>query len=89
MNGKDGTTAFLPFDSKIGGPNNHPIVGQFLTRGQVIYVYKKVEAGEIVNANMMEQDIEQERQLDKMDDTSRETNPYKELIVNNAEKIVP
>ena len=38
---------------------------------------------------MMEQEIEQERQLDKMDDTSRETNPYKELIVNNAEKIEP
>ena len=37
----------------------------------------------------MEQEIEQERQLDKMDDTSGETNPYKELIVNNAEKIEP
>ena len=39
--------------------------------------------------DMIEQDIEQERQLDKMDDTSRETNPYKELIVNNAERIEP
>ena len=37
----------------------------------------------------MEQEIEQERQLDKMDDTSGEINPYKELIVNNAEKIEP
>ena len=37
----------------------------------------------------MEQEIEQERQLDKMDDTSREINPYKELIVNNAEKKEP
>ena len=37
----------------------------------------------------MEQEIEQERQLDKMDDTSREINQYKELIVNNAEKIEP
>ena len=36
---------------------------------------------------MIEQEIEQERQLDKMDDT-RDTNPYKELI-NNAEKIEP
>ena len=35
----------------------------------------------------MEQEIEQERQLDKMDDTSREIDPYKELIVNNAGKI--
>ena len=38
---------------------------------------------------MIEQEIEQERQLDKMDDTSRETNPYKKLIVNNAERIEP
>ena len=36
---------------------------------------------------MIAQEIEQERQLDKIDDTSGETNPYKELIVNNAEKI--
>ena len=35
----------------------------------------------------MEQEIEQERELDKMDDTSEEISPYKDLIVNNAEKI--
>ena len=78
---------FLPLDSKIGGPDNHPTVGQFLTREQTRYIYKKVETGEIVNTNTIEQQIEQERQLDKMDDTSGEINPYKELIVNNAEKI--
>ena len=38
---------------------------------------------------MLEQEIEQERQLDKIDDTSRDINPYKELAVNNAEKIEP
>ena len=38
---------------------------------------------------MIEQEIEQERQLNKIDDTSREINPYQELIVNNAEKIEP
>ena len=37
----------------------------------------------------MHQEIEQERQLNKIDETSRETNPYKELIVNNTEKIEP
>ena len=33
MNGRDGTTAFLPLDSKIGGQinNSRPSVGQFLT----------------------------------------------------------
>ena len=62
MNSRDDTTAFLPLDFKIGGPDNHPTVGQFLTREQAVYVYEKVETGEIVNTNMMEQEIEQERQ---------------------------
>ena len=38
---------------------------------------------------MLHQEIEQERQLNRIDDTSGETNPYKELIVNNAEMIEP
>ena len=37
----------------------------------------------------MHQEIEQERQLNRIDETTRETNPYKVLIVNNAEKIEP
>ena len=43
MNGRDGTTTFLPLDSKIGGQINHdrPNVGQFLTREQANYIYKK------------------------------------------------
>ena len=89
MNGRDDTTVFLPLDSRIGGQgrSNLPTVGQFLTREQTRYIYKKIETGEITNMDMIEQEIEQERQLDKMDDTSGETNPYKELLVNNAERI--
>ena len=91
MNDRDGTTAFLPLDSRIGGQDryNHPTVGQFVTREQRRYIYKKIQTGEIINTDMKDQEIEQERQLDKMDDTSGETNPYKELTVNNAEKIEP
>ena len=37
----------------------------------------------------MQQELEHERQLNKIDDMSGDTNPYKELIVNNAEKIEP
>ena len=33
--------------------------------------------------------MEQEEQLGKIDDTNGETNPYQELVVNNAEKIEP
>ena len=91
MTGRDGTTTFLPLDSRIGGQgrDNHPTVGQFLTREQTRYIYRKVETGEIINTDMIEQEIEQDKQLNKIDDTSGETNPYKELIVNNAEKIEP
>ena len=43
MNGRDGTTAFLPLDSKIGGQgrDSHPKVGQYLTREQAKHIYKK------------------------------------------------
>ena len=34
-------------------------------------------------------EMEQEEQLNKIDDVSGETNPYRKLIVNNAEKIEP
>ena len=37
----------------------------------------------------MQQEIEQEKQLNRMDDSNREINPYRELIVNNAEKTEP
>ena len=91
MNGRNGITAFLPLDSRIGGQgrDNHPTVGQFLTRKQTRYIYRKVETGGIINTDMIEQEIEQEKQLNKIDDTSREINPYQELIVNNVEKLEP
>ena len=56
---------------------------------QAKYVYKKIESGGIINADTLHQEIEQERQLSRIDDTSGETNTYKELIVNNKEKIEP
>ena len=87
MNGRDGTTAFLPLESRIGGQGRciHPSVGQFLTREWTSFICKKIETGEIINTDM----IEQERQLDRMNDTSRETNLYQDLMVSNEEKIGP
>ena len=78
MNGRYGTITFLPPDSKIGGQLTHdrPNIGQFLTREQSNYVYKKVEAGEIINADTMQQEIEQEEQLNRIDDMNGEVNPY-------------
>ena len=77
-------------DSEIGGQNRDcPTVGQYLTRDQTKYIYKKVENGEMINMDLIQQEIEQEKQLGRIDNTSGETNPYKELIGNNAEKIEP
>ena len=87
MNGRDNTTTFLPLDFRMGGQSRDscPTVGQYLTR----YVYKKVETGEMINTDTMQQEMEQEKQVNRMDDRNGEINPYRELIVNNAEKTEP
>ena len=89
MNGKDDATAFLPLDFRIGGQSrdSYPTVGQYLTRDQARYIYKKVETGGIINVDTVKHEIEQEKQLNRMDDESGEVNPYMELVENNAEKI--
>ena len=90
MNGRDDTTTFLPLDSRIGGQNKESLtLGQYLTRDQTKYVYKKVENEEMINTDMIQQEIEQEKQLSRIDDMSGEINPYKELIVKNVERTEP
>ena len=43
----------------------------------------------MINTETLQQELEHKRQLNKIDDTSRDTNPYRELIINNAEKVEP
>ena len=43
----------------------------------------------MIHTDTIQQEIEQEKELGRIDDTNRETNPYKELIVNNVGKIEP
>ena len=52
-------------------------------------MHKKVEMGEMINVNSIQQEMEQEEQLNKIDDMSRKTNLYRESTVTNAEKIEP
>ena len=81
MNSRDGATAFLPLDSKIGGQgrDSHPTVGQYLTREQTKHIYKKVETGETINVDTMKLEIEQEKQLSPMDDDNGEVTHIKSL----------
>ena len=84
MNSRDDATTFLPLDSRIGGQSRDSCqtVGQYLTTDQTKYIYKKVETGEMIITDTIQQEIEQEKQLGRIDDTSGEINPYKEFIEN-------
>ena len=84
-------TGFLPLSTNIGGQVNISKTKDnwYLIEEQARHVYRKVESGSIINADTLWQEMEQERALSRIDDTSRDVNPYKELIVNKAEKIEP
>ena len=60
-----------------------------MTREWANFVYKKSELGEMINIESLHQELEQKKQLNKIDDMSGDTNSYKEMIVNSAEKIEP
>ena len=85
MNGRDDAATFLPLDFKTGGPNEDSCstVGQYLTRDQTRHVYKKVETGEYINADTIQQEIDQEKQLNKLDDDSGE-----ETHIENSSSIM-
>ena len=42
---------------------------------QARHIYKKVESGNIFNINMLKQEMEQDWELSKLDDTSGDVNP--------------
>ena len=75
----------------IGGqiaPNNYVHKeSKYLSEERARHVYRKVESVGMININTLKQEIEQEQEVSKLDDTSGDINPYRELIVNNAEKV--
>ena len=58
----------------------------FNQRSGKVYIQESRDRG-IINVDTMKHEIEQEKQLSEMDDDSGEVNPYRELVVNNAEKL--
>ena len=55
--------------------------------GRLIYIYRKVELGSLINKITMKEEIDPDVELDKMDDNIGDKNPYRELRVNNAGKV--
>ena len=60
---------------------------KYLSEEQARHVYKKVESGGTIDTNTLKQEIERVQELSRLDDTSGDINPYRELIVNNVEKV--
>ena len=58
VKGKNGTTSFLPLDSKKGGDITYVKDIGCLTESQTKYIYKKVEQGSDLNTETMKQEIE-------------------------------
>ena len=58
-----------------------------LTPKQTEYIYKKVELGSLINKDMIKKEMDSDAELEKIEDNSGDENPYRELIVNNANKV--
>ena len=89
IEGKNDPVTFLPLNTNIGGQSN-PIKDKetrYLTEDQAKHIYKKVELGSLINIDTIKQQMDQDQDLDRLDDTSGDINLYQELIVNNAEKV--
>ena len=94
IEGKNGSTTFLSPGPKLGGENTDRKINksentnkEYLTTKQAKYVCRKVKLGSLINKITIRQEVDQDIELDKMDDTSGEENLYRELIVNNTGKI--
>ena len=59
----------------------------FNTQTNKVCMYKKVELGSLINRETKKKELDLDVELDRVDDDSRDENPYKELIVNNVIKV--
>ena len=73
----------MPLSQKLGGENTNRKINQgkninkeYLTTKQANYVHRKVELEILINKCTMRQEVDQDIELDKMDKTSGEENPY-------------
>ena len=58
-----------------------------MTPQQTDFIYKKVELGSLINNNTIKEELDADIEIDRMDDSSGDESPYKELIIKNAYKI--
>ena len=54
---------------------------------QTNFIYKKVELGSLINKNTVKEELDADTELDRMDNNNGEENPYRDLVVNNADRV--
>ena len=73
--GKNDPTTFLPLNANTGGQirsSKHKYKeNKYITEVLARHVYRKVESGNIININTLKQEIDQDQELNRPDDTSR------------------
>ena len=67
MKSKNDSTIFLPLNTNICGQIRPD---KYLMKEQASQVFRKVESGNIITINTLKQEIEQDQDLCKLDDTS-------------------
>ena len=76
----------MPLNANISGQSKQmkDKETKYLTQDQAKHIYKKVELGSVINIDTIKQEMDHDLHIS--DDTSRDINPYHEIIVNKAEK---
>ena len=58
-----------------------------MTPRQTNFIYKKVELGNLINKNTVKEELDADAELDRMDNNNGDENPYRDLVVNNADRV--
>ena len=86
VKGRNDPTTFLPIRQSLGrNKSTIPRNRDCLTSRQTNFRYKKVELGSLINKNTLKEELDVDAELDRMDHNNGDENPYRDLVVNNAE----
>ena len=58
-----------------------------MTPRQTNFIYRKVELGSFINKNTVKEELYADAELDIKDDNNGDENPYRDLVVNNANRV--
>ena len=88
VKGRNGPATFLPISQGLGGSKSPiPRCRDCLMLRQTNYLYEKVELGSLINKNTMKEELDANAELDRMDNNNGDENPYRDLVVNNVDRV--